>query len=403
MSRHFFVPLLITASLALFSGVAHSQWDVSGSVSGEVRFFPNKPTFPEQNDASSSASAALEPEFVYEWNSEKDRLTFTPFGRWDAIDDNRSHGDVREASWLHISDNWDLVAGIGKVFWGVTESRHLVDIINQYDNVEDIDGEDKLGQTMINVNLIREWGTVSVFVLPGFRERTFPDDDARLRGPLPIDDDNATFDSDDKEHHVDGAVRWSHTLGQWDVGLAHFRGTSREPLLVPTLRNGQPVLVPHYNQINQTSLDVQLTTESTLWKLEAITRSGHGERFHAVVGGLEHTFFGIFGTKADLGVPVEYLYDGRDIITAPAAVADDDIFVGARLTLNDTQDTTFLAGAIVDRNDHARLYSVEAEQRLGDRWKLELEARFFSKVPDNNLLAGFREDDFITLRLSRFF
>jgi hypothetical protein len=282
--------MAVTMPLLFFSGIAYSQWDVSGSLSGEVRFFPDEPAFPEQDDASSSASAALEPEIVYEWNNEKDRLTFTPFGRWDAVDNNRSHGDVREASWLHLADGWDLVAGIGKVFWGVAESRHLVDIINQVDAVEDIDGEDKLGQTMVNINLIREWGTVSVFVLPGFRERTFPDDDARLRGPLPIDGDNATFDSDDKEHHIDGALRWSHTLGQWDVGLAHFRGTSREPLLVQALRNGQLVLQPHYNQINQTSLDVQLTTESSLWKLEAITRSGHGERFHAVVGGLEHTF-----------------------------------------------------------------------------------------------------------------
>ncbi|NIP75689.1 MAG: hypothetical protein GTN90_06820, partial [Xanthomonadales bacterium] len=113
----------------------------------------------------------------------------------DATQSGRSHADLREANWLRIGDGWDLVAGIDKVFWGVTESRHLVDIVNQDDRVEDIDGEDKLGQPMLNLNLLRDWGTVSLFVLPGFRERAFPDRGDRLRGSLPVAEGDATFDS----------------------------------------------------------------------------------------------------------------------------------------------------------------------------------------------------------------
>ena len=56
---------------------------------------------------------------------------------------------------------------------GVTESRHLVDVLNQVDGVEDIDEEDRLGQPMINISTQRDWGSVDLFVLPGFRERTF--------------------------------------------------------------------------------------------------------------------------------------------------------------------------------------------------------------------------------------
>ena len=44
-----------------------------------------------------------------------------------------------------------LLVGAAKVFWGTAESRHLVDIINQTDAVEDIDEEDKLGQPMVKV------------------------------------------------------------------------------------------------------------------------------------------------------------------------------------------------------------------------------------------------------------
>ena len=399
----FFIAL--AASLVLTGEVARAgEWDLSGSVAGELRVFPNAAAFPGQDDASFSPSVALEPELVYEWNDGADRLTVVPFLRLDADDDNRTHGDLREANWLHIGDDWDLVVGIDKVFWGVTESRHLVDIINQDDAVENIDGEDKLGQPMVNLNLLRDWGTVSIFVLPGFRERSFADDGARLRGPQPIDDDNATFDSGAEERHLDLALRWAHSIGDWDIGLAQFRGTSREPRLVPGIdANGRAVLVPHYDQIDQTSLDLQFTKDAWLWKLEAMTRGGHGDRFLAAVAGFEYTLFGIFETRADVGVLVEYLYDGREDAAAPATFAQDDIFLAARLALNDEQDTAVLAGAIIDRSSQAALFFVETERRLGDSWRIELEGRFFLNAPGGDPLAGLRDDDFITLRLVKFF
>ena len=104
-----------------------------------------------------------------------------------------------------------------------------MNIINQTDGVEDIDDEDKLGQPMVNVNLIRDWGTVGVFILPGFRERTFPNVDARLSGSLRIDDGNSTFDSGAEERHVDFAGRWSATYGNWDIGVSEFVGTPVSP------------------------------------------------------------------------------------------------------------------------------------------------------------------------------
>ncbi len=387
-----------------WGAAAHAgEWDFSGSLAGELRVFPNDPAFPGQDDATLSPSIAFEPEAVYEWNDGADRFTVVPFLRWDADDDRRSHADLREANWLHQADDWDLVVGVDEVFWGVTESRHLVNIINQDDAVEDVDGEDKLGQPMVNFNLLSDWGTAGVFVLPGFRERTFPDDDARLRGPLPIADD-ATYDSAAEDAHVDVALRWSHTIGDWDVGLAHFHGTSREPRLIPDAADGRLELVPHYDQIDQTSLDLQLTTDAWLWKLEAMTRSGHGDRFGAAVGGFEYTLYGVFETAADVGLLAEYLYDGRDEDgSAPLTASDDDVFVGTRIALNDEQDTAILVGAVVDRRSQATLFIIEAERRIGDDWKIELESRFFVNVPRGDPLAALRDDDVVTLRLTRYF
>ena len=160
--------------------------EVRGSAFLETRLFPSSPAFPDQQDATISPSVGLEPEFIWESDAGSIQFRVKPFLRWDADDDNRTHVDLREATVLYLANGWTLFAGAGKVFWEKTEAHHLVDIINQTDGVEDIDTEDKLGQPMINFTLERDWGTIDFFVLPYFRERTHPDERARLRGAFPV-------------------------------------------------------------------------------------------------------------------------------------------------------------------------------------------------------------------------
>ena len=169
--------------VALVTNVAplSAQFSASGFVAAESRMFTQSPQFPEQEDENAH-SLILNPEFRYD--RAEQRLTFIPFYRKDSIDDERTHFDLRELNWRKVDDDWDLLVGIGRVFWGVAESRHLVDIVNQTDLVEDIDQEDKLGQPMVNLAVLKDWGAVSLFLLPGFRERTFPGEQGRLRTPL---------------------------------------------------------------------------------------------------------------------------------------------------------------------------------------------------------------------------
>ncbi len=381
-----------------------SPFSLSGFVAVEFRAFPFKPGFVDQKKTTLSPALIIEPEAIYRWNEDKDRLTFKPYLVVDAYDNNRSHFDIRELNYLHQGKGWDVLVGVSKVFWGVSESVHLVDIVNQSDSVLDGDNEDKLGQPMINLNVESGWGALSLFVLPGFRERTFAGDNNRFRGPLAIAQDNASFEASAGKRNIDFAARWSKTIGDWDVGVSHFYGTSREPrLLLGTRRGGQPVLFPRYDLINQSGLDVQYTRGSWLWKFEGISRSGQGNRFFAAVGGFEYTEYQIFESAADLGLLLEFQYDGRNNKKAPGTINDNDLFAGARLALNDEQDTTALAGVIVDVKNGASFFSIEAERRVGDNWKVELEARFSAFIPDKDIASGIRKDDLITLRLNRYF
>lgn len=396
------------ALLAIAPGWAIAG-ELSGFVGSDLRYYPESSQFPDQDGYSVSPSLLLQPEFRQSWNEDGDRLTFVSFARLDANDDHRTHADVRELNWFHTGGSWDLRLGIGTVFWGVAESRHLVNIINQDDRVEDIDEEVKLGQPMVNLNLSRDWGNLSVFILPGFRERNFPDREARLRGGLFVDTDRAEFESAAEQWHVDYSARWSRTIGDWDIGVAHFWGTSREPRLIATPPQEPTIQIPRYDIIDQTSLDLQVTKGSWLWKLEAITRGGQGDRFAALVAGFEYTLYGLYETPADVGLLSEYLYDGRDsnpveAPEAPVTIFDNDLFLGARFTLNDTQSTELLLGATVDLDTQASVFTIEGSRRLGDAWRVEIEGRLFANVPRSDVgLRGLEDDGYIQLRVARFF
>ena len=92
------------------------------------------------------------------------------------------------------------------------------------------------GDGVHNLTLLRSWGTVDLFVLPGFRTRTFVRSDGRLALPLPVDDDR----------EVGYAARWFHTLGDIDLGVSHFWGSSRDPRFRITADGGAPALLPIY-------------------------------------------------------------------------------------------------------------------------------------------------------------
>src|SRR5690606_38997970 len=125
-------------------------------------------------------------EFYHDASAGDQRFAFTAFGRIDSADRERTHIDVRELYWWKNFGSLEIYAGVRKIFWGVTESLHLVDVINQDDVVENPDREEKLGQPMIQLLSQRDWGLLEWFVLPYFREQQLPGREGRLRPGPPI-------------------------------------------------------------------------------------------------------------------------------------------------------------------------------------------------------------------------
>ena len=389
--NYFLAVIIITLPLNVTAG----QW--SGYLGTEFRFFPQDARDSRQHDEN--ISLVFESEYYHEWDNGKQSVAIVPFFRLDQHDNERTHFDIRELTWLKAADNWELRVGVRKVFWGVTEFQHLVDVINQTDLVENIDAEDKLGQPMINLALINDWGTVDLFVLPYFRERKFPGINGRLRTQPVIDDGLSKFESSAKEKHVDFALRYSHYIGDWDIGVAHFYGTSRDPRLLPKINSsGVVVLAPFYDIINQTSIDLQATKGNMLWKFEALHRSGQGETYNALASGFEYTFVGIFDSAIDLGLLGEYHYDDRGE-SAPT-IFEDDIGTGMRIAFNDAQSSEALMGLVWDRNTGGKFLNIEASRRIGNDWLLEIEGRSLFSQSSSDPAFAISRDDYLELFLT---
>lgn len=395
--RQIFFLLLLTL---ISSEHAHAaEW--SGNMSAQWRHFFNDPLSPASMQNNDYLSVAAAPEFYHVWDDEQQSLTITPFLRFDQRDDERTHGDIREFIWRNQFDSWQIKAGIGKIFWGVTESQHLVDVINQTDFVENIDGEDKLGQPMIQTTFEQDWGNVDVFVLPYFRERTFAGAEGRPLA-MPVNTDQSSYESGDEQQHIDYAARLFTSLDIWDIGLSYFDGTSRDPVFNPNYYDPiSNTLIPRYLQMQQTGVDIQATTDEWLWKLEIIHRNWSAENFTAATGGFEYTFVGVFDSSADIGWVAEYLYDDRG--DTATTFFEHDVMMGLRLALNDEASTDALLGFIIDKETHDTLISLEANRRIGSNWKLTVEARVFSNIDNVSLLNTLRADDFVQIDLGYYF
>lgn len=377
----------------------------SGNIAVETLNFRESGQFDDQVD--DNVSLSFQPNLDGEWNQGDDLWSVELFMRAEDKDTGREHGDIRELLWLHIDGDNEWRVGINTMFWGVTESRHLVDVINQVDQLEGLDGEEKLGQPMVHLKHYEDWGVLDFLLLPGFRERDFPNKRGRRRTPLVVDTDQASYESSAEEQHIDYAIRFSQTYGDLDVGVSWFDGTSRDPLLLPGSERGEPVLTPFYEQMTQLGIDAQLLYEDWIWRLEFIHREADSSDYNAYTAGFEYTFYGVFESDNDFGTILEYSYDDRPDTEEEGGglgtIFDNDIFVGGRYSFNDAQSGEILAGFVVDTKNQGRTFRVEANRRFGDSWKGTLELQTFANIDEDDVLAALENDDYLLLEMAYYF
>ena len=397
------------AALALCAGLgsamtgpAHgSEFELRGYIEPELRVFTQSPSSSRQQDTTLSLAGEVTAQYL--WDGNDQAFVFTPFARLDQRDGERSHWDIREARYAYYAEDWEFRIGFDKVFWGVTEAVHLVDVVNQTDFIEDpIKQEVKLGQPMMRLRTVRSFGTLEAFLLPYFRERTFPGREGRPATDIPVERDLTRYESGAEEWHPDFATRYGNSFGDFDLGVSYFQGTARDPILQPALDGGgNLVLAPYYPQMKQASVDLQATIGAWLYKLEGFGRRELGDDYAAATGGIEYTFYGAFDTDGDLGAVVEYAYDTRGMNQRNPY--QNDAFLAFRWSANDIATTSMLGGAVVDTETGALGFRFRGERRIATDYRLSLEAYFFADVPTRDPVYNIADDDYVQIRIARYF
>ena len=401
-------------------------FDLRGNISSEFTYFDQSSVGTDNFNFNSSVAAEVVA--THDLN-DNIRLTANPFVRWDEHDDERSRFVLRELLLSANFSNWEINAGVATVFWGVTESRQLVDLINQTDSVEATDDEDKLGQLMLNVKWFSDYGEFEAYLLPRFEERTFRGPNGRPFIGIPIDSDITTFESGQGDENLDLAFRWTYSVDAWDIGLHYFDGTLRDPLLLVAQTDTGPVLAPRYVLVQQAGWDAQGLYGDLAVKTELIVQGGDEVDFHVeTVSGIEYTWVGalsvmqekemlpdawctpdtrnpfkklICNDRIDVGLVVEYLWDERgDSSNQPF---QNDLLAGVRFSFNDTATSDALLGIIQDLDGGATSLSLEASTRLFESFRLSVETtQFFNTGGDINLRA-FENESYLKADLSYFF
>jgi hypothetical protein len=221
-----------------------------------------------------------------------------------------THFDLRELTYSQRFSDFDLLVGNGQIFWGVAESRNVVNVINQFDVVENNDETDKLGQPLIRLGKFTDIGRFEAYYLPYFRERTFPGTDGRQRTGLVVDTDEARYERDGEEFAGDFALRYKHQLDKFDIGAHAFYGTARAPFFEVSADGSR--FIPVYQELTQGGVDVQWTSDAWLLKFEGITAHQGSDTFISTVAGFEYTFFDVKQSGIDVDLLAEGLYDTRD-------------------------------------------------------------------------------------------
>ena len=359
--------------------------EIIGELSFDNRYFFNAG---QQEQKKNHTSFSFSPE-IFKDDSNK-IFHFKAKLRKDSEDSGRDLNDIQELYLINILEDKEIKFGVSKEFWGVTETSHRVDIINQTDFTEGFDGEEKLGQPMIKISLERQWGLLDIYTLLGFRERNFSGNKGRLRLPLSINEKGPLYSSSSKNKRADFAIRWSNYYDDFDIAISHFSGTSREPRFLPSA-NKINELVPIYEVIDQTGLEIQYLLDGLAIKGEVISRSGQGERFSAATYGFEYTQVGVLQTRIDLGWVVEFNHDDR--------LESSPFVLGTRFSFNDIYDSQILSGFIVNDKSKELGFLLEASRRIGECCMLSLEGIYFDDTDEDNgqkkLFQAFKDDDFL--------
>lgn len=389
----FYTPLVLNAFCNQAYAIPNDE--LNSTITVTTSYYTDEPIVGEDRPQISALSFQSE---LFLDLTDRFQLTVEPFLQYEHLSDINTHLDLRKFSFLYTASSWEFEAGIGQEFWGVAESRQIVDVINQQDFATDFNGEVKLGQPLLRVSSFTPLGDFSAYLLPLFREPEYASTDSRPRVPLQVDGTLSTYESADADKHIDYALRWTNTTGIWDLGLHYFSGTRRQPLFSVVGQN----LAQRFVLVEQVGADAQATIGALLAKLELIQQNSREIDNHTeLVTGVEYTLSQFLSTRVDVGLLSEFLYDSRNELADH--LFQRDLMVGVRLSFNDSNSTSVLLTQVTDVESKAKSTQMEFTRRIGPNFTVGLEGAWWRDTEEDRNLSTLSAEDNVRFLLNWFF
>ena len=76
-----------------------------------------------------------------------------------------------------------------------------------------------------------------------------------------------------------------------------------------------------------------------------------------------------------------------------------NLFLGARLGLNDEQSTEFVFSVVESLDSSSRILSAEFKRRLSDHWSLHAESFAYLGIDEKDIVYPVRRDSFLGVNL----
>lgn len=364
-------------------------------------------------------------------NQQSFKVTLEPRFRYDFLDNNRIRFIPNNAYFLIYSEHTEFYSGLRTMTWGVSNFYNPTDVLNRKDYESNFYNPEKLGEVMVGAKFMAEtFGsiknpTIELIALPYLQETPFPKNNTRFafKGTQQFIQFSLEDYQDISDNYFDNigfATKLSGTIGSTDSSLLFYQGPDHDPAFYLRLHSdGSFRLTPYYYTVQMLGLNTETSLGEIVFHLETAYKitSMNAPKHHDVliandnviptnyfqfIPGLEHMWSGIFKTKGDLNLALEYLSEAGAAETfQETRPFKHDLFLGAKYSLNDKKITEFEMGVIKDILNQECVGLMRASTKLVKNVRLGTESILVVRdSADTSILSFFENNSYFSAYLS---
>jgi len=320
---------------------------------------------------------AVDAELELKKKLESGQVVFSGKAIVDVDDKERRYLNVNDLYYKHEFENSELLIGRNTRFWGAMEFYNHTDVFNTKDLRDDpFDYDSKLGSNNIAYTYFFENSDLSVIAKVGQEEQRVQDGKSVYNFFPPNYSSDLVTQKSKNRPTLYVKYSGSGEEMQVDYSFIYQNGYDEQRYLTPVVGGA---LKQNAYLVDKLMAYATLVSGDTIYKTEMAYTKSNEEKvssYGQLSLGLEHTLYGVW-ERVDLGLLAEYYrYKAQDEKKLGAKdfgnLFADDVTLGFRLSLNDGADSDVLGGVDIDRDNHEKIFFVEYNTRLYDKYKLGL-------------------------------